>query len=283
MNSELQYYAESELHYYAESGDLEGVMQLVESGANIEEVNKDNETALLLAIQKGRFKIVVYLVDNGANVAHRDNKGWTALHCAIACDSGSEGCLQLLQYLHPLKGGASITDTDNVGCTALLRAAMNFKPELIQWLLEYGAARITDTDNRGASVWTGGWNFCLPAKLIDAYETDAFTKDGKGEFVSIDGQFVPNGDTVAIVSMLRVMVLHGGPPEALIVKLAPPLQRIVHDGARLRARLPAYLVQRRALLDAHCPLLPPLLDLVLGYEEPTTTDELWATGLGDPL
>jgi hypothetical protein len=33
-------------------------------------------------------------------------------------------------------------------------------------------------------------------------------------------------------------------------------------------------------LDAHCPLITPLLALVSGYEMPTTTDELWATGLG---
>jgi hypothetical protein len=83
--------------------------------------------------------------------------------------------------------------------------------------------------------------------------------------------------------MLRVMVLHGGPPESLTKDLAPPLQQIVQDGARLRARLPAYLVRRRALLDAHCLLLPPLRDLVHGYGEPTTTDKLWATGLGAPL
>jgi hypothetical protein len=83
--------------------------------------------------------------------------------------------------------------------------------------------------------------------------------------------------------MLRVMVLHGGPPESLTVNLAQPFQRIVHDGARLRARLPTYLAQRRTLLDAHCPLLPPLQGLVHGYEELTTTDELWATGLGAPL
>jgi hypothetical protein len=73
------------------------------------------------------------------------------------------------------------------------------------------------------------------------------------------------------------------PPESLAKYLAPPLQQIVQDGARLRARLPAYLTQRRALLDAHCPLLPPLQDLVYGYEEPTTTEELWVTGLGAPL
>jgi hypothetical protein len=115
--------------------------------------------------------------------------------------------------------------------------------------------------------------------LIDAYEKD----DEDDEFIIIGGDYVPMENTVALTAMLRVMVLHGGPPDTLTVKLAPPLQQIVQDGARLRARLPAYLAQRRTLLDAHCPLLPPLQDLVHGYEEPTTTDELWATGLGAPL
>jgi hypothetical protein len=51
-----------------------------------------------------------------------------------------------------------------------------------------------------------------------------------------------------------------------------------------RARLLAHLVRRRALLDAHCPVLPPLIRaLVHGYMELTTTEELWATGLGQAL
>jgi hypothetical protein len=107
----------------------------------------------------------------------------------------------------------------------------------------------------------------------------AYTKNDDGDHVYIDGKYVPNGDIVALTAMLRAMVLHGCPPESLAKDLAPPLQRIVQDGARLQARLPAFLVQRRALLDAHCPLLPPLQDLVHGYEVPTITDELWATGL----
>jgi hypothetical protein len=104
--------------------------------------------------------------------------------------------------------------------------------------------------------------------------------------INDDGEYIPTDDTVDIVAltaMLRVMLLHGSPPESLTAYMAPPLQRIVQDGARLRARLPAYLARRRLLLDAHCPLMPPLRDLVHGYEEPTTTDELWATGLGAPL
>jgi hypothetical protein len=63
--------------------------------------------------------------------------------------------------------------------------------------------------------------------------------------------------------------------------LSPEPARVVQEGARLRARLPAYFLRRRALLDAHCPLLLlPLRDLMHGYMEVITTEEFWATGLG---
>jgi hypothetical protein len=95
-----------------------------------------------------------------------------------------------------------------------------------------------------------------------------------------DGEYIPTVNAANVTTMLRTIVLYGGPPESLTVYLAPSLRQIVQEGVRLRERLPAYLTQRRALVDAHCPLLPPLQALVHGYEEPTTTDELWATGLG---
>jgi hypothetical protein len=81
-------------------------------------------------------------------------------------------------------------------------------------------------------------------------------------------------DSTAVTSLLRVMVLRCAPPAELIALFSPEHVRVVEDGARLQA----CLARRRALLDAHCPLIPPLLALVHGYEEPTTTDELWAQG-----
>jgi hypothetical protein len=63
-------------------------------------------------------------------------------------------------------------------------------------------------------------------------------------------------------------------------RLRPEHARMVEEGARLRAALPAYLVRRWALLEDHCPLIPPLLALVRGYYSDPTTEELWATGLG---
>jgi hypothetical protein len=276
----------------------------VEGGAYLEEVDQYGTTALKLAIRNGRFKIVVYLVEQGANVARTDVHGMTAL--LWACDEGdlstvkyflghgssiterdpngktgllfaaSRGRFQLVQFLHSLLGGASITETDHGGHTALLQAAMNHNPKVVQWLLEYGDARITDINSVGDSVWTE------PHGLRRMLQR-AYTKNEDGEYVTIDGEYVRNVDVVALAAMLRVMMLHGSPPESLVVDLAPPLQQIVRDGARLRSRLPAYLVQRRGLIDAYCPLLAPLMALVRGYDEPTTTDELWATGLGVSL
>jgi hypothetical protein len=84
-------------------------------------------------------------------------------------------------------------------------------------------------------------------------------------------------------SLLRVMLLQKSPPKWMILAPGSPLLQVVQEGVRLRAGLPAYLAQRRALLDVHCLLIAPLRALVRDYQVPTTTEELWATGLGmDP-
>jgi hypothetical protein len=84
-----------------------------------------------------------------------------------------------------------------------------------------------------------------------------------------------------LTALLRVMVLKGAPPASFAALLRPEHARVVEEGARLMAALPTYLARRRALFDVHCRLFPPLRAMVRGYDsEPTTTSELWATGLG---
>jgi hypothetical protein len=290
---------DNELHRCASTGNLERVKELVEGGANMEELDEDGKTALMRASLVGYLEIVVYLSDHGANIAHTDHYGKTALHNASTgghlptvkflfergarmterSDDGKtaflyaacSGRLSVVKYLLSVEGGAGIGETDSRGRTALLLAATGIlccHPSVVTWHLEHGTAQITDTDNVGNSVWDSPYGSALPQSLICAYMNKR------------DGECVPTEKDAALTAMLRVMVLHGAPIASLTRDLAPPLQRIVQDGARLRARLPSYLARRRALLDAHCPLLQPLRDLVRGYEEPTTTDELWATGLG---
>jgi hypothetical protein len=270
---------------------FEMVVYLVEHGANVTHADGDGMTALhyasLYGLMFDTLPTVTYLLlKHGARIAERNNEGATAF--LFAAEKGNE---DVVQYLLSSEGGASITEIDDQGNTALLLAAdaLCF-PSLVQWLLEFGGAQITDTDKRGASVWTRKrrYEYQLVGYSLAEMLKSAYTKSDDGKFVIIDGEYIPEGGIVwgpivELTAMLRAMVLHGGPPESLTTELAPPFQQIVHDGVRLRARLPAYLAQRRALVDAHCPLPPPLQALVNSYEVPTTTDELWAMGIGAAL
>jgi ankyrin repeat protein len=201
-----------ELLRCTEWGDLEGVKQLVEGGANIEETNEYNMTALILASLQGPFEIVVYLVELEANVTHADHEGKTTLHwvcivknlSSVKCllehgtnvterdDEGRAallhaGSLEIVQYLLSSEGGASLNETDNEGNAALLLAARSYHPPMVIWLLEFGGPQITATDNHGASVWTVTEYCSLPRRLKFAYK-----KGDDGEYVSTDGVYVLN-------------------------------------------------------------------------------------------
>jgi ankyrin repeat protein len=155
----------NELLFCASSGNLEQIKKLVvEEGANIEETNHNGNTALSLASLKGHLEIVVYLVEHGANVAHTCSEGMTALHwaCIVADPSSERGRLEVVKYLLSSEGGASITETDNLGNTALLVADEGCCPTIIhgQWLLEYGGAQITDKNKAVTFFHQGGPKRC---------------------------------------------------------------------------------------------------------------------------
>jgi hypothetical protein len=161
------------------------------------------------------------------------------------------------------EGGSDVGEADAYGSTDLIIAAFGGQLELVPWLVEHGGANIANiADYDGTTVW-------------DELERHLVNDDGE----DLD----PDYDATAVTVLLRVMVLRDAPPAELITRLSPEHARVVQDGARLRAQFPAYLGQRHVLLDMHCPLIAPLQDLVHGFEVPTTTDELWATGLGAPL
>jgi ankyrin repeat protein len=160
-------------------------------------------------------------------------------------DAARRGNLPLVQMMLA-DGDESITERDYQGRTAHLLAARYGRFMMCQWLLEHGGADIADVA-AGQTVWTA-------LKLCFA------RSDGLAE----------------VTSLLRVMVLKGAPSGTLVALLRPVHVQVVEAGARLRAALPAYLAQRQALLNAHCPLITPLLALVQEYDpEPTTT------GLGE--
>jgi hypothetical protein len=78
----------------------------------------------------------------------------------------------------------------------------------------------------------------------------------------------PHEDPEAMTALLEVMLLRGVPPPGILAFLLPEHEFVVlvNKGALLRALIPAFLTRRRALVDAHCLIIPPLLALVHGYE-----------------
>lgn len=67
-------------------GNEQLVHRLIHSGANINLVDNDEQTALHIAAANGNVKVADLLIKNGANVSSVDNYGWTALH--IASENG---------------------------------------------------------------------------------------------------------------------------------------------------------------------------------------------------
>ena len=74
------------LLFAAAEHDHVGVMScLVEHGANVDAVTKENYTPLMIAVKRKRENAVTFLVEHGANLDLQDKDGNTALHHAITC------------------------------------------------------------------------------------------------------------------------------------------------------------------------------------------------------
>jgi hypothetical protein len=266
----------------------------LQAGASITETNFGGYSALLLSLLHGHMDLAHWLLSAGASIAEvADAKGDFFLEC---CRHARVEAVQMV-----LAGGfGSITywpdedregyeDSyeDRDGWTPLLNAASEGNIDVCRYLLERGAS-LTEADERGNNVLlcaVSDDEFCLAAWLLTEGGASLECKNLEGEsawnLLVQPRHCRRDRDEAAFSRLLRVMLLMGDAPAHFADTLSPALQALVLEGGRLRARLPAYLVRRQALLDTHSPvLLPPLGALVHGYMELTTTDELWATGLG---
>jgi hypothetical protein len=192
-----------------------------------------------------------------------------------------------------------VSATGNFGSHVLFYAVETGNLDIIHWLIAEGGADVTKTAGDGLTVLMHTItksNFPGAQLLIEhGASMTAVTPSAKNAWDLLGQALVPHSRHGFIefilkareaIALLRAMLVRGDPPpyfqeQMLVIAPQMDLAKTVRDGSRLQARLPAYLIQRRGLLDANCPLLPPLQHLVSGCEEPTTTEELWATRLGE--
>ena len=111
------------------AGDDAKIKQFIVAGANLNTVQDDGWTALMLAAVFGHSEIAEMLLAAGANPNARDKDGWTALMMA-----GNEGYSEVVKVL--LVAGANPFTVNYAGKTALKLADRNGYPEVVRILEE---------------------------------------------------------------------------------------------------------------------------------------------------
>ena len=123
---------------YAESGFINGLMDLIEKGVNVNYQNNSGETALMKASSDyGNLPLVKLLLDSGADPNLQNDYGVTALMKASNYYTYITGNLSLVKLL--LDSGAYPNFTDENGITALIEATNYGNLSLVKLLLDSGA------------------------------------------------------------------------------------------------------------------------------------------------
>jgi ankyrin repeat protein len=133
------------LHLGVQNGHLEVSKTLLQRGANIDAKTSDGSTPLIIASENGRLDLVMFLVISGASLRLHDQMKHTPFTTALA-----GGHLQLAKYL--LAQGSDVNHrTEPSDMTPLMFAALNVKPDQVEFLTKSGA-EIGAIDGRGLTA-----------------------------------------------------------------------------------------------------------------------------------
>ena len=216
----------------ANEGDIETIHSYIDQHYDVNDKDRDGNTALLLATYQGFPEIVKLLLAKGADVNAKNKYGDTALMLAVA-NGDTEISKLLLEHIggNPNdeviafllseknkikrndewisqkskslgKKQANINDQNNNGKTALMYAAENGLTETAKLLLEHGA-NINAQDNRGATalMYAAEKGWTKTVKLLLDHGADVNTKDKEGLTVLMYA--AENGRTKTVKFLLK--------------------------------------------------------------------------------
>jgi len=119
---------------------------LIDSGSNINEVDYDEDTALMNVARNGfRENIIEILLNRGADINLQNIHGYSAFMLAVKFNPSNT--INTLQTF--LNAGANIELRDSEGNTSLQLAITDEKEDLIMFLIEIGEADINSQNNVG--------------------------------------------------------------------------------------------------------------------------------------
>ncbi|XP_039470470.1 ankyrin repeat domain-containing protein 26 isoform X3 [Oreochromis aureus] len=162
------------LHIACASGHVEVVHFLVESKAKLNLCDNQNRSALMKAVQGQHDNCVSILLENHADPNLMDINGNTALHLAANIPSVPTAVL-LLQH------GAQINSQNKEGFTPLMVAVRENHVEMAQFLLKETAdVNSVDQDQRSPLMIAAGNGEVCMVKLLLQFDADTTLKDTKG-------------------------------------------------------------------------------------------------------
>ncbi len=116
----------------ADRGDIVTVRLALAQGRDVDAVDENGMSPLMLATQGGHDDIAAHLLNRGAQTWTRNRKGRTALH--LASRAGHTAIVERL-----LASGARINARTHSGDTALLLAALHDHTAVVKTLLDHRA------------------------------------------------------------------------------------------------------------------------------------------------
>lgn len=173
------------LHIACAAGHVEVVQFLVESKAKLNLCDNQNRSALMKAVEGQHERCVGILLENHSEPNLVDINGNTALHLAANIPSVSTARL-LLEH------EANINAPNKEGLTPLSVAVREDHIEMAEFLLKEGASvNTTDENKRSALMIAAGNGQIGMLRLLLRYDADITLKDIKGW--SADDYAVMNG------------------------------------------------------------------------------------------
>lgn len=130
------------LHWASQEGYIEAAQILIQNGAILDALDKDNQTPLYIATAENHFELANLLIKSGANVNFE--KDTTPF--MIACALGYYDEIQIL-----LEADSDIDHRDEDGRTALFYAKVRRDAKMMTFLLLHGASEKV-VDKFGISI-----------------------------------------------------------------------------------------------------------------------------------
>ena len=142
----------------AETATAADIASMIKDGADVNLKTRLNETPLLIAARKNSADALKVLLDAGAKPAQTDKLGWTALMQAAMSNSHAD-VVPLLR-----NAGCDVNAADSDGRTALMLAMDTPSQDVVRALIKAGAS-VTAKDKKGRSVL----DFAKKSKFSSAY------------------------------------------------------------------------------------------------------------------